>query len=205
MNLLSESFLSQYPDQPEHMNELSQFVFYRTYSRWLDKENRRETWKEAVARAVNYNVGLSIEQFKRNNIRDKDGKFLEGMKQEAEALFHNIFNLRQFLSGRTHWVGGADTGVAEKYPLANFNCSFLNIESWEDLGDLFYLLLVGVGVGFKCTKEMARNLDPIRTNFTLLHSEYEPVPKEQRLERTKINVMDNGYAKIYVGDSKEGK
>lgn len=143
MNLLSESFLSQYPDQPEHMNELSQFVFYRTYSRWLDKENRRETWKEAVARAVNYNVGLSIEQFKRNNIRDKDGKFLEGMKQEAEALFHNIFNLRQFLSGRTHWVGGADTGVAEKYPLANFNCSFLNISSWDDLGDLFYLLLVG--------------------------------------------------------------
>lgn len=44
----------------------------------------------------------------------------------------------------------------------------------------------------------------IRTNTTLLHSEYKPVPKEQRLEHTKVVKMDNGFAKIYVGDSKNG-
>lgn len=200
MKLLSEEFLAKYPDAPEHMNELGSFVFYRTYSRWLPHLGRRETWKEAVARAVEYNVGISVKQFEKNKIKPPTDK----IKVEAEKLFDNIFNLRQFLSGRTHWVGGADTKVADKFPLANFNCSFININSWSDLGELFYLLLVGTGVGYKSTKEMAKNMLPIRTNFTLLHSEYKPLPKSQRLERTKLNIMDNGFAKIYVGDSKEG-
>lgn len=200
MKLLSEEFLAKYPDAPEHMNELGSFVFYRTYSRWLPHLGRRETWKEAVARAVEYNVGISVKQFEKNKIKPP----IDKIKDEAEKLFDNIFNLRQFLSGRTHWVGGADTKVADKFPLANFNCSFININSWSDLGELFYLLLVGTGVGYKSTKEMAKNMPPIRTNFTLLHSEYKPLPKSQRLERTKLNIMDNGFAKIYVGDSKEG-
>ena len=44
----------------------------------------------------------------------------------------------------------------------------------------------------------------IRINTTLLHSEYEPVTIEQRLEHTKVVEMGNGFAKIYIGDSKEG-
>lgn len=182
------------------MNELAQFVFYRTYSRWLPEKGRRENWRETCRRAVEYNVGLAAKHY------EKIGYAVpyEELRAEAEALFDAMFNLRQFLSGRTVWVGGADGGVAEKYPLANFNCSFVNIRSWSDLGDLFYLLLVGTGVGFKCTKEMAAGLAPIRTNVTLINAPYEPVPKERRLERTKITELDNGYAKIYVGDSKEG-
>ncbi|WNF07453.1 ribonucleoside-triphosphate reductase, adenosylcobalamin-dependent [Brevibacillus borstelensis] len=182
------------------MNELAQFVFYRTYSRWLPDKGRRENWRETCRRAVEYNVGLAAKHY------EKIGYAVpwDELRVEAEALFDNMFNLRQFLSGRTMWVGGAEGGVAEKYPLANFNCSFLNIRSWTDLGDMFYLLLVGTGTGFKCTKEMAAGLAPIRTNVTLINAPYEPVPKERRLERTKITELDNGYAKIYVGDSKEG-
>ena len=126
------------------------------------------------------------------------------LRTEAEELFDSMFNLRQFLSGRTLWVGGAENGVAEKYPLANFNCSFVNIKSWDDLGDLMYLLLVGTGVGFKTTKAFAAGLAPIRVNTKLEHAEYKPVPKHQRLESTRLEILDNGYAKIFVGDSKEG-
>lgn len=200
MKLLTDEFLSQYPDAPEHMNELGSFVFYRTYSRWLEVTGRRETWKQASSRAVAYNVAIQIEEYKKNKFNVP----FEQIQAEAEALFDNVFNLRQFLSGRTHWVGGADTGVANKFPLANFNCSFLNITSWEDLGDLFYLLLVGTGVGFKATKEMARNLPPIRNDYELIHAPYDPVEPEHRLEDTQISFLDNGFAKIYVGDSKEG-
>jgi len=182
------------------MNELARFVFYRTYSRWLPSMGRRETWKETVRRSVEYNVGLAVKHYEKIGYPVP----VDELRREAEELFENMFNLRQFLSGRTMWVGGAETGVADKYPLANFNCSFVNIRSWSDLGDLFYLLLVGTGVGFKCTKEMAAGLAPIRTNVTLINAPYEPVPKHQRLERTKITELDNGYAKIYVGDSKEG-
>lgn len=199
--LLTDEFLSKYQDAPEHMTELGQFVFYRTYSRWLKDVKRRETFKEAIARAVEYNVGISIQQFIKNGFEVP----IDKIRTEAETLFDNIWNLRQFLSGRTHWVGGADTKVAEKFPLSNFNCAFEEINKWEDISELFYLLLIGTGVGVACTKEMARNLPPIRRDYTLTHSEYKPVKKKERLERTKINVMDNGYAKIYVGDSKEGK
>ena len=200
MNLLTEDFLSKYADAPEHMNELGSFVFYRTYSRWLPNKGRRETWKEAVARAVDYNVSISLDQFKLNHYEIPFDK----IQNEAETLFDNIFNLRQFLSGRTHWIGGAETGVANKFPLANFNCAFIDVVSWDDLCDLFYLLLVGTGVGFRGTKENIAKLPPIRTDYELLHSPYKPVKKEERLEHTNITILENGYAKILIGDSKAG-
>ena len=198
--LLTDEFIAKYPDFPAHMTELGKFVYYRTYSRWLPDKKRRETWKETCRRAVDYNVGLAVKHLRKIGYAPD----MEEMRKEAEELFDSMFNLRQFLSGRTLWVGGAETGVAEKYPLANFNCSFLEIRSWEDLGDLFYLLLVGTGVGFRCSKEMTRGLAPIRTNTTLIHSEYNPLPPHQRLEHTRLEVLENGFAKIFVGDSKEG-
>ncbi len=200
--LLTDEFIAKYPDFPEHMNQLGKFVYYRTYSRYITELKRRETWKETCRRAVEYNVGLAVRHL--NKIGYKVD--YDAMRKEAEDLFDSMFNLRQFLSGRTLWVGGADNGVADKYPLANFNCSFINIKSYDDLGDLFYLLLVGTGVGFKATKEFARNLPLIRNNVTLINAPYEPVPKSgERLERTKLVDLGNGYVKIYVGDSKEGK
>lgn len=200
MRLLSDEFLKDYPDTPEHMNQLANFVFLRTYSRWLPKENRRETWKEAVTRAVEYNVSISVKEFEKNDYSPP----IDLIKNEAEVLFDNIFNLRQFLSGRTHWVGGAETKVADKFPLANFNCSFVDVTSWDDIPEIFYLLLLGTGVGIRGSKENIAKLAPIRTDYKLIHSEYNLLPKKERLEVTKLNLLDNGYAKIYVGDSKEG-
>lgn len=198
--LLTDEFIAKYPEFPEEMNALGQFVYYRTYSRWLPDKGRRETWKETCRRAVEYNVQLAVKHLKKIGY-EVDYKW---HREEAEMLFDNMFHLRQFLSGRTLWVGGAENGVADKYPLSNFNCSFLNIRKWSDLGDLFYLLLVGTGVGYKCTKQFAAELPPIRTNTTLIHSDYNPVPKNARYEHTGFRDMQNGYAKIYVGDSKEG-
>ncbi len=198
MNLLRTDFLKKYPDQPLHMTPLGQFTFYRTYARFLPELGRRETWKETIARAVEYNVGLDRRH------RAKVGLPIpeEWLREEAEALFDAIFNLRQFPSGRTLWVGG--TPVAEAYPMANYNCSFTNIEKWDDLCELFYLLMLGSGVGFKCTPEMAAGLVPIRVNTRLILSEYIPVPVDYRLEHTDLRQLENGFAKIYVGDSKEG-
>ena len=198
--LLTDQFIGKYPDFPAHMNALGTFVFYRTYSRFLPTEGRRETWRETVCRAVEYNVGLGVSHIEKIGYKLDFAEF----QKEAEDMFDNMFNLRQFLSGRTMWIGGGENEVAEKYPLANFNCSFINIRSWDDLGDLFYLLMVGTGVGFKATKEFAEELAPIRTNTTLINAPYEPVAKSERLEKSKFVDLGNGFAKIYVGDSKEG-
>lgn len=199
MTLLSQEFLSGYGDKPESMNQLATFVFYRTYSRWLKNENRRETWKEAVTRAVEYNMELGKSELLSKGLPVDEAE----LQKEAELLFDNIYNQRQFLSGRTHWVGGADTKVAEKFPTANFNCSFVNIKKWDDLADLFYMLLVGTGVGFKSTKKFARNMSPLRNDIEVLHTPYEYRGKEDKVDESTL-VFHEDEAFIIVGDSKEG-
>jgi ribonucleoside-diphosphate reductase alpha chain/ribonucleoside-triphosphate reductase len=116
--ILSDDFISRYKHKPNPMKQLGSFVFYRTYSRWLPDEKRREYWWETVRRAVEYNSSL-----------------VPTTKREAEKLFDNIFNLRQFLSGRTFWVGGTD--VAANYPMANYNCAFTVVDKFDKYKDIF--------------------------------------------------------------------
>lgn len=203
LNFLSDDFLSKYQDKPEHMIPLSSFVFYRTYSRWLKKEKRRETFKEAIARAVDYSISLADKRM--HELGYLTRKQIDAqLTGEAEALFDNIFNLRQFLSGRTHWVGGADTGIADKFPMSNFNCAFTRIKSIKDLAEVFYLLLLGTGVGVRLEEKDLAGFPNLRTDYELSHSEFKPVEKKERIEHTKLVEFENSYAKIYVGDSKEG-
>ena len=201
MKLLTDEFLAQYEDFPKHMNQIGKFVYYRTYSRFLPEKGRRETWKETAARSAEYNVGLGLKHAEKLGYPVP----IDEYKKEAESLFHSQFNLRQFLSGRTLWVGGAENGVADKYPLANFNCSFVNIRKWDDLGDLFYLLLVGTGVGFKSTKEFAANLPPIRTDVEVIHEPFTQRYPIVKIADTQLFVINEGKkAVIHCGDSKEG-
>jgi len=184
------------------MNELGKFVFYRTYSRYLPEKGRRETWKETVTRATQYNVGLGVKHMQKQGYAVD----MASWRKEAELLFDNMFNLRQFLSGRSLWVGGADGGVAEKYPLANFNCSFVNIASWDDFGDMFYLLMVGTGAGFKGTKINTAKMAPLRDDIEIIHEEY--AQKYPIVKQADTQVKDDGFRdniiRIEVGDSKEG-
>jgi len=199
--LLTDEFIAKYPDFPPHMNALGQFVYYRTYSRFLPEKKRRETWKETVRRATEYNVGLGVKHLEKIGYKVDYEKY----RKEAEKFFDSMFNLRQFLSGRTLWVGGSEQGVAEKYPLANFNCSFINIRSWADLADLFYLLLVGTGVGFKCTKEFAAGLAPIRTDVEIIHEPYtQRYPLVKQPDTQLFILEEKQKAVIHIGDSKEG-
>ena len=201
MEFLPTSFVEDYiVTNPNPLNELGQFVYSRTYSRWLEDKGRREYWHETVKRAIEYNMSLEYKHLKNIGYSIP----LKRMREEAKELFESIYHTKQFPSGRTLWLGNANEKVNKDFALGNFNCSFLSIETWKDLGELFYLLLVGTGVGFKSTKKMAAKMAPIRANTTLLHSEYRPVPANQRLEHTQTVKMENGYAKIYVGDSKEG-
>jgi len=101
--LLTDEFISKYKHLPNPFpTQLGQFVYYRTYSRWIPLEKRREYWWETVRRAVEFNCNL-----------------VKTSQQEAEVLYDNIFNLKQFLAGRILWTGGTED--SSKYPMANFN------------------------------------------------------------------------------------
>jgi ribonucleoside-triphosphate reductase len=188
-------------DFPSHMTPIGTFTYLRTYSRYLPELDRREVWRETVKRSTRYNVNLALKHLEKFNI-PYDSEFYE---KELELFRNNMYNLKQFPSGRTMWVGGAENGVADKFPLANFNCAFTNIEKWEDLAEMFYLLLVGTGVGFKSTKEMAAEMAPIRKDVAVTHRFYTGKAPHLREDDTQLGFSnDMTVATIVVGDSKEG-
>lgn len=184
MNLLKEEFLSKYSDFPQHMDNLAKLVYYRTYSRWLPDEGRRETWKETCTRAVEYNCSLAPTSI-----------------YEAQRLFDNMFNLKQFISGRSLWIGGSE--ASKKTKLANFNCSFVVIDSIKSLCDLFYLLMVGTGVGVRILPSDVEKLPTFRDNVTLF-AQYNKNSTKQRGREYTITEQEDDMFVIKIGDSKEG-
>lgn len=184
-NLLSDEFLSKYKHLPDPFNsDMSSFVFYRTYSRYLNDEKRRERWWEVVARVVEYNCSL-----------------VPTTKQEAEKLYDNIYNLKQFPSGRSLWV--ANTEVSKKYPMSNYNCAFEIINNFEAFVQMYYLLLIGAGVGLRVLPTDVERLPQVKTNVEIIDNYYKPVPKNQRKEQTELHFLNKTTAKIIIGDSKE--
>jgi len=183
--LLTDEFISKYKHMNSPMQQLGDFVYYRTYSRWLPEEKRREYWWETVRRAVEYNCEI-----------------VKTNRSEAEELFDSIFNLRQFLSGRTFWVGG--TSVAKHYPMANYNCSFQVVDNFSAFKDIFYLLMIGSGVGVRILKNDVAQLPKVRTDFEVVHKDYSPLPRSEREDNTSLEFFYNNTVKITIGDSKEG-
>ncbi|MBE0450042.1 MAG: ribonucleoside-triphosphate reductase, adenosylcobalamin-dependent [Clostridia bacterium] len=183
--LLSDEFISKYKHMNSPMKQLGDFVYYRTYSRWLPDERRREYWWETVRRAVEYNCSI-----------------VKTSRAEAEELFDNVFHLKQFLSGRTFWVGG--TAVAKHYPMANYNCSFQVVNTFDAFKDIFYLLMIGSGVGVRILKEDVVQLPKVRTDFEVVHKDYTPLPRAEREDNTSLEFFYNNTVKITIGDSKEG-
>ena len=178
-------FISKYKKKEIPFTNLGRFVYYRTYSRFIEELNRREFWYETVLRAVKYNTSI-----------------LPTSKKEKEKLFDNIFNLRQFLSGRTLWSGG--TKASLKYPMSNFNCAFVQLNSFEKLSELFFTLMLGCGVGIRVCKEDIECLPPVRQNFIIKNKEYNEIPKHKRSEYTDLDFSNDNKAIITIGDSKEG-
>lgn len=185
--LITDEFIKRYENLDDPMkDEIGKFVFYRTYSRYIPEGKRREKWYEVVRRVVEYNCSLVPNT----------------SRKEAEKLFDNIYNLRQFMSGRTNWVG--DTAVAYEYPMANFNCSFKVVDSFNAFSELFYLSMVGSGVGLRVLKEDVSKLPMVRLDHKLIHSSYSSIPKGRREDNTSIHFQNNDLVRISVGDSKEG-
>jgi ribonucleoside-diphosphate reductase alpha chain/ribonucleoside-triphosphate reductase len=175
-------------------NALSEFVYLRTYSRWLEEKKRRETWLETCLRCVKYSLSLYRGPAK-----------LEKLQAEADEMLDDMFNLRRLPSGRTMWVGG--TEIIKSIPSANYNCAFTTMDNIEAFHDLFYLLMVGCGVGFSVEQRYVDQLPLFRNDISLKVKPYEwcgcPVSPEKTVT-TFVETGDFSEAQMEVGDSREG-
>ncbi|MCL5781763.1 MAG: ATP cone domain-containing protein [Patescibacteria group bacterium] len=111
-------------------NALGEFVYYRTYSRWIEGEQRRETWTETVDRYMG---------FMKNGLGDKlkDKEYDEIRQYILEQKSIPSMRLMQF-SG----VAASSTNVAA------YNCSYIAPESFQDMSEIIYISMCGTGVGY---------------------------------------------------------
>lgn len=116
-------------------NSLAEFVYYRTYSKWIPEENRRETWIETVDRYMNY-------------MREIVGKKLK--ESEYKELREGILNQEAMPSMRLLQFSGT---AAKATNVCAYNCSFTAPESFRDISEIMYISMCGTGVGFSAESE----------------------------------------------------
>ena len=115
-------------------NEVAEFIYKRTYSRWLEEERRREDWPETIERFI----GFITTQ--RPEIPEKTIK-----KMRKYMLEFAVMPSMRFL-----WAAGP---AAEFDNPCIYNCAFAKINSIEAFAECLYILMCGTGFGFSVEQE----------------------------------------------------
>lgn len=121
-----------------------EFIFYRTYSRWQDNLGRRETWKETIDRFMIY-------------MKENLGKKLS--EKDYSEVYESILKQEVCPSMRLLWSSGE---ACRKSNVWSYNCSYVAPSSWQDLGEMMYILMCGAGLGFSVESETVQKFPQIR-------------------------------------------
>lgn len=121
-----------------------EFIFYRTYSKWQDNLGRRETWIETIDRFMDY-------------MKENLGKKLS--QKDFEDVREGILKQEVCPSMRLLWSAGE---ACRKSNVWAYNCSFIAPSTWQDLGEIMYILMCGAGLGFSVESETVQKFPQIR-------------------------------------------
>ncbi len=125
-------------------NALGEFVYTRTYSRWIESEGRRETWIETVDRYMDF-------------MKENLGKKLT--KAEYKELRESILNQEAMPSMRLMQFAGPP---ARRCNVVAYNCSYITPTKLTDFAEIMYLSMSGTGVGFSVESETVQQLPQIK-------------------------------------------
>ena len=118
------------------------FIHTSRYARWLEDENRRETWPETVSRYMS------------NVILPKLGK----SHPEIKKIEDMILNLDVMPSMRALMTAGP---AANRDNTCMYNCSYLPVDDPKAFDEAMYILLCGTGVGFSVESDFVNKLPEI--------------------------------------------
>ena len=125
-------------------NQLGEFVYYRTYSKWIENEERRETWIETVDRYLAFmkkNVGNLVKETEYKDLREA------------------ILNQEIMPSMRLLQFAGP---AVEKTNVCAYNCSFIAPSKLQDFAEIMYISMCGTGVGFSVESQNIQALPQIK-------------------------------------------
>lgn len=120
--------------------QLQQYIHLSRYARWLDEENRRETWDETVKRYC---------QFFENRYPDI---------YPADRISASISKLRTMPSMRAFMTAGP---ALDKDEMAGFNCSYVAVDHVRAFDEILYILMCGTGVGFSVERQSIAKLPEV--------------------------------------------
>lgn len=118
------------------------FIYFRSYSRWLDNEGRREFWEESIQRYEDFFSAKVPAQKKKE------------FKQACEAKK----NQEVMGSMRALWTAGK---ALDRDHLCLYNCGYTPIDSVKAFSELLYILLCGTGVGYSIERQYIVKLPEI--------------------------------------------
>ena len=123
-------------------NQVSEFIYKRTYSRWIEEEGRREDWPETIERFLSFLIS------ERQDIPEKTiNKIRKYMTEFA------VMPSMRFL-----WAAGP---AAKNDNTCIYNCSFAKINSVEAFAECLYILMCGTGFGFSVETEEVEKLPEV--------------------------------------------
>jgi ribonucleoside-triphosphate reductase len=122
---------------------LQEYVHKSRYARWIDKEQRRETWPETVNRYVSY----------------FDERFPGYPKEEIRQ---QILSLGVMPSMRALMTAGP---ALDRDPMAGYNCAFVAIDDVRAFDEILYVLMCGTGMGFSVERQFIANLPTVAETF----------------------------------------
>ncbi|PIP55560.1 MAG: ribonucleoside-triphosphate reductase [Candidatus Zambryskibacteria bacterium CG_4_9_14_3_um_filter_42_9] len=125
-------------------NPLGEFIYLRTYARWIESEKRRETWIETVDRYM---------AFMRENLGEK----LSG--EEYTEVREAILKQEVMPSMRLMQFAGAP---ARRCNTCAYNCTFIAPIALQDFAEIMYLSMQGCGVGFTVESQNIEQLPQIQ-------------------------------------------
>ena len=123
-------------------NEVAEFIYKRTYSRWIEEEKRREEWTETIERFLSFIISKSPE------IPDKTIN-----KIRKYMLEFTVMPSMRFL-----WAAGP---AAQFDNTCIYNCAFAKINSVEAFAECLYVLMCGTGFGFSVEQEEVMKLPEV--------------------------------------------
>jgi len=121
------------------------FIHTSRYARWLEKENRRESWLETVERYMD------------NVVRPKIGD-----DTYVNQIRDAILNLEVMPSMRAMMTAGP---ALERDNTAGYNCSYLPVDDPKSFDEAMFILLCGTGVGFSVERQYISKLPEVPTLF----------------------------------------
>ena len=125
-------------------NQLGEFVYYRSYSKWIDAEGRRETWIETIDRYLSF-------------MKSKLGKLVKD--SEYAELREAILNQEVMPSMRLLQFAGP---AVDRTNVCAYNCSFIAPSVLTDFAEIMYISMCGTGVGFSVESQNVQSLPQIK-------------------------------------------